>query len=388
MQLFKETKIDFLKYKVPAMAVSLLIILAGLVLIAKNGLRYGVDFSGGTAIHVKFRNTVPLETIRKTLRDNGFHDSGVQGFSDPTQVLVRLPEKVSSADQVEQLSRRVAAVLDPSSQVSGKKDLNAATETQIRQYLLLKDPWGIRSAERYEPELIKLRQLKQANTGLFPPFEKMQGIDPKIIQSLKSEYFVSNIVLLSIEYVGPQVGSQLREQAKLAIIWSLAGLLVYVWLRFQLTWGVAAIVCLGHDVLVTLAFFAFFSREISLTVLAAFLTIVGFSLNDTIVIYDRVRDNLKSMRSQPLENVINLTLNQMLSRTILTNGTVFAVVVVLYFFGGEVINDFAFAMLIGSVSGTYSTVYIAAALIVFYEKYFGKKKKVSPVKAKVSQKVS
>ncbi|HEY7160539.1 MAG TPA: protein translocase subunit SecF, partial [Acidobacteriota bacterium] len=176
-----------------------------------------------------------------------------------------------------------------------------------------------------------------------------------------------------------------REQAKLAIIWSLIGLCIYVWFRFQLTWGISAVICLGHDVLITLAFFAFFGREISLTVVAAFLTIVGFSLNDTIVIYDRVRDNLKTMRTQPLEQVINLTLNQMLSRTILTNGTVTIVSIVLYVFGGEVINDFAFAMLVGCVSGTYSTVYIASALIVIYEKHFGGKKKPATAKARVSK---
>ncbi|MCI0617988.1 protein translocase subunit SecF, partial [bacterium] len=138
------------------------------------------------------------------------------------------------------------------------------------------------------------------------------------------------------------------------------------------------------DVFITLAFFAFFGREISLTVVAAFLTIVGFSLNDTIVIYDRVRDNLKTMRTQSLESVINLSLNQMLNRTILTNGTVTIVTIVLYLFGGEVINDFAFAMLAGCVSGTYSTIYVASALIVIYDKYFGKKKPAT-ARARVSK---
>jgi preprotein translocase subunit SecF len=202
---------------------------------------------------------------------------------------------------------------------------------------------------------------------------------------LQQKYYVSDVAILSVEYVGPQVGAELREQAILAIIWSMSGLLIYVWFRFELLWGLAGIICLAHDVLITLAFFAFTGREISLTVVAAFLTIVGYSLNDTIVIYDRVRDNLKTMRTQPIESVINLTLNQMLGRTILTNGTVLSVVIVLYLFGGEVINDFAFAMLVGCISGTYSTIYIASALIVLYHEYFGKKKPV-PVKAKANAK--
>lgn len=390
MDFFKDTKIEFLKYKIPAMLLSLAIIVAGVVVIWQKGLKYGVDFSGGTAIQVKFRTPVSLEAVRSALKAGGFPDSGVQGFNDPTQILVRLPQKVSSGDQVEELSNKVSRIL--STQVmkqtvpEGKEDLNSATVNQISNYLQLTDPWGTKTPGQYAPEAAKISKLKEEGTGLLPSFDSMKGVDPKVIASLKERYYISDVAILSSEYVGPQVGAELREQAELAVAWSLVGLLVYVWFRFQLLWGVSAIACLAHDVLITLAFFAFAGREISLTVIAAFLTIVGYSLNDTIVIYDRVRDNLKTMRSQPIESVINLSLNQMLGRTILTNGTVLAVVVVLYLFGGEVINDFAFAMLIGCISGAYSTIYIASALIVLYHEHFGKKKMV-PVKAK-AQKVS
>jgi preprotein translocase subunit SecF len=388
MELFKETKIDFLKYKIPALLVSIAIIVAGLVLIWKNGLRYGVDFSGGTAIHLKFRQAAPLDQIRSALQRNGFPDSGVQAFSDQTQVLVRLPQKGETEQETEELAERVARILSAnvtkSSPPEGMKDLNAATPVELSGYLQLKDPWKVSDPAKYQDQIKKIRQLRDANGGLLPSFDRMTGIDPKIVNSLRVGYYVSDIAILSNEYVGPQVGSELREQAKLAIVWSLAGLLVYVWFRFEFLWGLSAVICLAHDVLVTLAFFAFTGREISLTVVAAFLTIVGFSLNDTIVIYDRVRDNLKTMRSQPLQNVINLTLNQMLNRTILTNGTVTIVTIVLFIFGGEVINDFAFAMLVGCVSGTYSTIYIASALIVLYQNYFGKKRP-SHVKAKTAK---
>jgi preprotein translocase subunit SecF len=393
MDFFKNTKIDFLKYKIPAMFLSLIIVVAGLIVIWQRGLKYGVDFSGGTAIQVKFRNPVALESVRKTLKEAGFPDSGVQGFNDPTQILVRLPQKVSSEDQIEALSKRVSEILVTKvvnqSIPTGKEDLNSATQSQIANYLELVDPWGTKTPGQYAGEAAKLYKMKADGTGLMPDFDQIKGVDPKVIAALKERYYVSNVAILSVEYVGPQVGAELREQAELAVLWSLAGLLIYVWFRFQLLWGFAAIVCLAHDVLITLAFFAFAGREISLTVVAAFLTIVGYSLNDTIVIYDRVRDNLKTMRTQTIESVINLTLNQMLGRTILTNGTVFAVVLVLYFFGGEVINDFAFAMLVGCISGAYSTIYIASALIVLYQEHFGKKKPV-PVKTKEAkaQKVS
>lgn len=392
MELLKDTKIDFLKYKWIFMGISAAIILAGLLLIWKNGLKYGVDFSGGTAVHVKFRTAVPLESVRSALKAGGIPDSGVQGFSDPTQMLIRIPQALSKAEEIESLSAKVSEVLN--SQVlkapsaPGKKDLNMASDSAISGYLQARDPWGTKSPDAYAGELKKITDLEKANGGLMPPFEQMTGVDARVLNSLKEQYYISDVVILSNEYVGPQVGSELRKQAELAIIWSLVGLMVYVWFRFQLVWGISGVLCLAHDVLVTLAFFAFTGREISLTVVAAFLTIVGFSINDTIVIYDRVRDNLKIMRTQPLETVINFTLNQMLNRTLLTNGTVTIVTIVLYLFGGEVINDFSFAMLIGCISGTYSTVYIAAALIILYNDHFGKKKP-QPVKAKVgNQKVS
>ena len=195
---------------------------------------------------------------------------------------------------------------------------------------------------------------------------------------------MGDVASLSSEYVGPEVGADLRKKATLAVLWSLAGILVYLAFRFQLTWSVSIILCLVHDVLITLALLSFFNREVSLTVIARLImTIVGYSMNDTIVVYDRVRDNMRSMRGQSAEAIFNASINQTLGRTILTSGTVFMVTLVLYFFGGEVINDFAFCMLIGVISGTYSTIYIAAAIVVVYGKYFGKKK-AYPVKAKVA----
>jgi preprotein translocase subunit SecF len=387
MDLFQKTNIDFLKYRVVAILLSVSIIAAGLVMIFTKGLRYGVDFTGGTAVHVKFRNAVELDNIRQKLKENGFADSGVQSFNDPTQVLIRLTQRVSSGDQIEDLSRRVAQILSTSAAPAGKEDLNASTELTLKQHLLARDPWGRKTAEAYTEEVRKLLRLRQDNGGVYPAFEQLSGIEPKIVASLRERYYVSDISVLSVEYVGPQVGSELREQAKLAVAWTVAALLVYVWFRFEFLWGFSAIVCLAHDVLVTLAFFAFSGREISLTVVAALLAIVGYSINDTIVIYDRVRENLRTMRTRPLEEVINLSLNQMLGRSVIINGLVLIVTIVLYFFGGEVINDFAFAMLIGSIAGTYSTIYIAGALIIFYNTHF-RKKRPSAVKAKVSQKTS
>jgi preprotein translocase subunit SecF len=392
MDIVKETNIDFLKYKAPAIIISLVIIIAGLVSIQlKHGLLYGVDFSGGIAIHLKFRSAAPLDGIRKALSESGLKDSGVQGFVDPTEVLIRIPQKIASGENVDQVRKQVLALMNESvlkkSISSTQTDLNAATALQITQYLQMKDPLGVQAADRYQQEAQKLENLKKDNKGLLPQFSSMQGVDPKVISALQQSFYVGDVAALGTEYVGPEVGADLRQKATLAVAWSMVGILIYLWFRFELTWSVSIIICIIHDVLIVLGMVSLFNREISLNVIAAFLTLVGYSMNDTIVVYDRVRDNLKSMRSQPLEAVFNASINQTLGRTILTSGTVFVVVLVLYFFGGEVINDFAFCLIVGVITGTFSTIYIAAALVVIKERYFAKKRKVQPVKAR-SQKVS
>lgn len=393
MDIVKNTNIDFLKYKIPAMIISALIIIAGIVSVQlKHGFRYGVEFSGGTAIHAKFRNPVQLDQVRKSLTEAGFQDSGVQGFIDPSEVLIRLPEKSSNGQQVGEISERILRLMNSAvlkqTVPTDKKDLNLASESDLAATLSLSDPLGTKTPDSYTPIAQRILDLKKSNGGLVPRFEQITGIDSKVITVLKNVYYVGDVAALSSEYVGPEVGADLRSKATLAVLWSLVGILIYLWFRFELTWSASIIVCLVHDVLIALAFVSFFDREISLTVIAALLTIVGYSMNDTIVVYDRVRDNLRTMRTQSPEAVFNASINQTLGRTILTSGTVFVVTLVLYFFGGEVINDFAFCMLIGVISGTYSTVYIAAAVVVLYGKYFGKKKPVPVTKAKASTKAS
>jgi preprotein translocase subunit SecF len=179
---------------------------------------------------------------------------------------------------------------------------------------------------------------------------------------------------LSKETVGPQVGHDLRRKATQATIWALIGMLIYIALRFKFAYGIAAILTLAHDVLVTVGIFSLTNREINLPVVAGILTIVGYSLNDTIVIFDRVRDNLKSLRKHTLQEVLNTSINQTLSRTVITSGTTLLTVVALYTLGGKVINDFAFTMIIGVISGTYSSIYQSCSLLYFWQKIFKPKK--------------
>jgi preprotein translocase subunit SecF len=171
--------------------------------------------------------------------------------------------------------------------------------------------------------------------------------------------------------VGPKVGAQLRRQAFWATIYALGGMLVYIAFRFEWVYGAAAVIAVFHDVLITLGFFSLFHYEISLTVIAALLTLVGYSMNDTIVIFDRVRENLRLMRREPFADIVNKSINQTLSRTILTSGLTFLTVLVLYMMGGEVLRAFSFAMVVGVVVGTYSSFGIAAPIVVLWNKYHG-----------------
>lgn len=201
---------------------------------------------------------------------------------------------------------------------------------------------------------------------------ELSGFSHRIQEALEKVYGAGTVEIRRTEMVGPQIGKDLRKKGVLAVIYSLLGILVYVGWRFEFRYAFGAIVALIHDVLVTLTFFSLLNKEIDVSVVAAFLTIIGFSVNDTIVIYDRIRENLGKYPKDTLRQVINRSVNETLSRTILTNGTVLLVVLSLFFFGGAVIHDFAFAMLIGVIAGSYSTVYIASPILIFWEERRGK----------------
>jgi len=192
-----------------------------------------------------------------------------------------------------------------------------------------------------------------------------------VLTSLATGFSLGNFTIRNVEIVGPKVGAQLRKQAIFATLYALAGMLVYIAFRFEWVYGAAAVIAVFHDVLITLGFFSLFHYEISLTVIAALLTLVGYSMNDTIVIFDRVRENLRLMRREPLPVIVNKSINQTLSRTILTSGLTFLTVLVLYLLGGEVLRAFSFAMVVGVVVGTYSSFGIAAPIVVVWNKFRG-----------------
>lgn len=377
MQFFKTPNIEFLRYKIPAFALSGILILAGLAnIVIGKGLNFGVDFSGGALIHLMFRDTIPVDQIRSSLRDIDLGGSTIQEVDRSgkeyiirTQLQSELEDEDVELEAHELMGIRIIETLRPPEEAEnrarGLRDLNEIDEKSL---VLLLESGFPEDASRLARGIIAYR-VKNHIIGDYDELTAA-GTDPEAVDILRNTTYLGSLAVLSKETVGPQVGADLRRKAFQATLWALAGMLAYIAIRFKLAYGVASVMTLAHDVLITLSIFSFTSREINLPVIAALLTIVGYSLNDTIVIFDRVRDNIKLMRRTPLESILNSSINQTLSRSIITSGTVLLTVVALYFFGGEVINDFAFVMIIGVISGTYSTIYQSCPIVYFWHKIF------------------
>jgi preprotein translocase subunit SecF len=205
--------------------------------------------------------------------------------------------------------------------------------------------------------------------------EELEGISDKIRAVLEQKFGEKSLEIRRVEMVGPKVGKDLRQKGMLAVIFSLIGMLIYIWYRFEFRFGLGAIFCLIHDVVITLGVFSILNKPVDLIIVAALLTIVGYDINDTIIVCDRIRENMKKMTQKNLREVINTSINQTLSRTIITSGTVVIVLIALFFLGGEVLHDFSFSLLIGVFFGTFSSIYVATPLVIYWEKFFPKKKR-------------
>jgi preprotein translocase subunit SecF len=387
MQLFKTPSIPFLKYKWIALAVTITIVLAGILNITVfKGLKLGVDFGEGTLLRIMLKSPTTEGQIRDLLQTVGLGKSQVQKSSSAGQVSqgrefqIRAMETISTkpGDQSqleahEALADKIITALrgndGAAEKARGLVDLNGIDEKTLTGLLESAFPGsGPQAAQR----IISYRN----QTGIIDDFKILDGLGlkPEIQSFLKDKTYLGKMTVLSRETVGPQVGADLRRKAVQATIWSLLGMLVYIALRFKIANGVAAIFTLTQDVLITMSVYSFTNREINLPIIAGILTIVGFSINDTIVIFDRVRENQKLMRGKGLEDIMNASINQCLARTIITSGTVFLTVAALFFFGGEVINDFAFLMLVGTIEGVYSTVYLSCPVVLWWQQLFGEKK--------------
>jgi len=309
MQIFKkQTHFDFMGKRKIAMVGSVLLVIISIFSLTFQGLNFGLDFTGGTLLDVRFKQAIDLSDVRSQLKKNGHEDFVVQNFGTTRDALIRLAPQdgVSSA---------------------------ALSESMIKA---LRAPFN---------EVL-------TESGL-------DGLQQCLINAA-SEPVDCNVQIRRVEFVGPQIGDELTEDGGLAMLYALIGILIYVAVRFEYRFAIGSVSAVMHDVIITLGFFSMLQLDFDLTVLAAVLAVIGYSLNDTIVVYDRIRENFRKIRKGTTIDIVNTSLNQTLSRTLMTSITTMIVLTSLLIFGGELIRNFAIALIIGVIVGTYSSIYVAS----------------------------
>jgi len=385
IELFKQPNLDWMgKAKFFFTLSGLLLLIGWSAIFFKGGIKYGIDFRGGTNVDVRFAHPPNVDQLRASLQRQGLGNSEIQGISDianpnSNEVLIFV-EQVGQGDQaLDESKAKVLTALNATYGVegTGKADFNAVTPSALGNALSQKDPLGlsVNAGDKYQQIAKNLLAFRDTDkNGVLTSLDELSnvaGATPAVLSALKDTYSLAPFTIRNVEIVGPKVGAELRNQAIRVTLYALAGMLLYIAFRFQWVYGAAAVIAVFHDVLITLGLFKLFGFEISLTVIAALLTLVGYSMNDTIVIFDRIRENSRLLRREPFADVVNKSINQTLSRTILTSGLTFLTVLVLFLMGGQVLRAFSFALVVGIVVGTYSSFGIAAPLLVAWNKWRG-----------------
>ena len=390
MDIVKNPKVDWLGLKWIFISISLILTVIAGVSIVLSGLNLGVDFTGGTLVYVKFKEEPQLERIREILSEAALQAEEVIRFDDPSlnEVQIRMAAVESEEAQVvtlesNQIFEALRQEYDQSQVETGRIDLNNISKSRLSTSLQELDPEGLRDeqsisefSEHYGEQADKIIDYRTNQSGMIRDFSELDslGIPTEVVETLREESYLGSFTVISVESVGPKVGEELRSRARAAIGFSLVGMLGYIAVRFWPIYGFAALVALFHDVFITVGIFSLTGREISLTVVAALLTLVGYSINDTIVVFDRVRENLRLMRRSDHGTIINASINQTLNRTIMTSGMTFLAVFSLYLFGGQVLQGFSFALVIGIIAGTYSSIAIASPIVLWWQSYLDRKK--------------
>jgi preprotein translocase subunit SecF len=382
VEFFRNPNIDFLGKKWYFIAFSLIFSIAGVCsMLFWHGLPLGIDFRGGTLVYVKFSHPPNDNAVRAAMDRAGLNNVRIQsyGVAGSNEELIDVPQTTDQA-VLDRPREQIVKALQTNAPAD-KQDLNNSSSLTIADYLLNKDPLhlGSDAKQRYTAIAQQIADFRdKTKGGVLGSFDELRGVvDPAALASVEDGFFLSDFGVYQVEIVGPQVGGQLRRQAILATLYSLAGMLIYLAVRFEWIYGVAAVITVFHDTLITLGAFSLTNKPISLTVIAAILTLIGYSNNDTIVVFDRIRENLKLMRREKLSDIVNRSINQTLSRTILTAGLTFLTVLALYLFGGEVLHGFSFALVIGILIGTYSSIAIAAPILVAYQDWRSSRNQLS-----------
>ncbi len=386
MEIFKNTNFDFLGKQKFFIGLSVLLLIAGWVsLIAKGGPRYGIDFKGGTVTTIRFTADPDEDKIRKALEKKISGEVQVQPVVGQNEVMISTELKsegeLEKAGQI--MRETMYATFHPGQ--TQDNDFHAMGADKLASRLA--GSLGASVVTMPEEDVRKLavaiREFRDTppRSGLIKSFDELSavpGVTPAVVSALKKDFNLAPFSVRSFELVGPKMGQELRWQAVYVTLAALAGMLVYIGFRFEWIYGLAAVIAVFHDTLITIGLFSLFNKEITITVIAALLTLVGYSMNDTIVVFDRIRENLRANRKVGFSELVNASINQTLSRTILTSGLTFLSVVALWLFGGEVLNGFSFALVVGIIVGTYSSIFIASPILVAWKNWTDSRKKSGP----------
>lgn len=370
------TQINFIGKSRFVFIFSALLIVGALVLLSIKGLNYGVDFTGGTQIHLRFQEKLASADLRDALKPVGLSDVLVQGFGekDSGEFLIRVqPQDLNIQAYEAKLQKALNSVNE---EKVGSAKIRFSEERVYVTYPREVFPKKIEEAI----QKLSIQDLKVESVAPFGPMTSHEyliqfaGVARRIVDAFREKFGSGRFEVLQIEQVGAKVGSELRRQAIGAVLISIILILVYVWFRFDMEYAPGAIVALIHDALVVLGVFSIFRLQFDLSTVAAVLTIVGLSINDTIVIYDRIRENIKKTNDFQFPELINQSINETLSRTILTSGTGLFAALALLLLGGPITFNFALAFTIGIISGTYSTIYVASPLTIYFHNYLQRKR--------------
>jgi preprotein translocase subunit SecF len=391
LELLTNANFDVMGKKFIFIGISAVAMTISLFFLFSRGLNYGIDFRGGTEVRVKFLSDPPVEQIRKNLEALRMGDVNLQRIGKPEdrEMLIRIGQKtgaksegglIGAGDISERVLSAVRLPKDREAVAAGKINLNEASATALEAWLVARVEEGRKSGKISGTVALDPHAAAQAvvatrdsHGGILrnmSDLRSLPGVTAEIQGILEESAFLGEVAPRSVEFVGPSAGRDLINKATWAVVGSNIGILIYIWVRFRFIWGIAGVVALIHDVVIAMGGLALTQKEFSLPVVAALLTIVGYSINDTVVVFDRIRENLRIHRAKDYEMVVNASINQTFSRTVLTVFTVLLCVTTLYLYGGDRLDALSFTLLVGFISGAYSSIFVASPILVLHQRWW------------------
>ena len=376
MRILENLNYDFLGKRKIAYAISVTIFLIGIISVILRGLEFGIDFKGGTEIVLQFEDPVDVGEIRTYVENLGLGTAEVKTFGGETGIMVRTEEQIIPSEIFPKVVENIESAIEKYFPGIERNIIDSTASSVTFQFA---------NAEITNTVIDKLFEAGFQSGHVTEELDNKQmivrvSIADWIKENLNEKVENNTFIVLKEDIVGPKIGEELKQDAVLAIFFALIVILLYLGFRFKFVFAMGAVAALFHDVLITLGLFAALyglipglNLDIDLTVVAAFLTLIGYSINDTVVNYDRVRENLKIHKTRPLYDIINTSLSQTMSRTLLTSGTTLITVLILLIFGGEVLKVFAFTLFFGVIIGTFSSIFVASALVYEYAEKYKKK---------------